>query len=84
MNRLPIEIQNNIWNMYYKNIYTNNVITELKKYNEKISEYWAEEEFVACLNEWEIVRLRKLDPDFGNRECPYLLKNHINTDNYTD
>lgn len=29
MNKLPNEIQNIIWNMYYKDIYSNNIIKEL-------------------------------------------------------
>jgi hypothetical protein len=30
MNKLPNEIQNIIWNMYYTDIYSNNIIKELK------------------------------------------------------
>lgn len=32
MYRLPLEIQDKIWNLYYKDIYKENVIHELKKY----------------------------------------------------
>jgi hypothetical protein len=79
MNRLPIEIENDIWNMYYKDIYSN-VIKELNEYNEKISEYWIQQQFEACLDDWEIIRLKKLNPEFcKRREHPYyLLKNYIN------
>ena len=31
MNKLPIEIQNKIWGMYYSHIYYKNVISELHK-----------------------------------------------------
>ena len=31
MNKLPVEIQNKIWSLYYSNIYYTNVILELNK-----------------------------------------------------
>ena len=52
----------------------NNVIQELNDYNDKIEEYWREDEHISYMSDWEISRRRKWDPDFGNRTYPSLLK----------
>ncbi len=52
----------------------NNVIQELNDYNDKIEEYWSEDEHVSYMSDWEISHRRKWDPDFGNRAYPCLLK----------
>lgn len=52
----------------------NNVIQELNDYNGKIEEYWREDEQAYYMSDWEILRRRKWDPDFGNRTYPSLLK----------
>ena len=67
MNKLPIEIQNYIWNMYYKDIYSNNVIKELNEYNKKILEYEYQEYIDWLYEEWEY-RAHRIS-------WPYLLKN---------
>ncbi len=36
INNLPIEIQDNIWNLYWMDIFTNNIIVFLKKITSKI------------------------------------------------
>jgi hypothetical protein len=41
MNKLPNEIQNIIWNMYYKDIYSNNIIKELNSIKDDM---WAFDE----------------------------------------
>ena len=52
----------------------NNVIQELNDYNDKIEEYWRENEQAYYMSDWEISRRRKWDPDFGNRTYSCLLK----------
>lgn len=52
----------------------NKVIQELNEYNDKIEEYWREDEEAYYMSDWEISCRRKWDPQFGNRNFPYLLK----------
>lgn len=53
----------------------NNVIQELNDYNDKIEEYWSEDEHASRMSDWTLSRRRKWDPEFGNRADPRLLKN---------
>lgn len=53
----------------------NNVIQELNDYNDKIEEYWREDEQAYYMSDWQISRRQKWDPEFGNRAHPCLLKN---------
>ena len=52
----------------------NNVIQELIEYNDKIEEYWREDEQVYYMSYWDISRRQRWDPEFGNRPDPRLLK----------
>ncbi len=52
----------------------NNVIQELIEYNDKIEEYWREDEQVYYMSDWQISCRRRWDPEFGNRSHPCLLK----------
>ena len=52
----------------------NNVIQELNDYNDKIEEYWREDEQAYYMSDWDLSRRHKWDPEFGNRAHPSLLK----------
>ena len=72
---LPIEIVQHIFeydNTSKANM--NNVIKELDDYNHKVEEYECEQYYEWLLDEWEIIALKKRDPNWGNKPCPYLLK----------
>ena len=74
-NILPIEIINYIaeYNNYSKEN-MNHVIQELNEYNDKIEEYWREDEQAYYMSNWQISCRRRWDPEFGNRAHPCLLK----------
>ena len=50
----------------------NNVIQELNEYNDKIEEYWREDEQAYYMSDWQISCRQKWDPEFGNRGFPVL------------
>lgn len=72
---LPIEIVRHV--SEYDNtskVNMNNVIKELDNYNLNIEKYESEQYYEWLLDEWEILALKKRDPTWGNKPCPYLLK----------
>jgi hypothetical protein len=73
---LPIELVDHIFQYdgtFKQNM--DNVIEELHKYNDKIEEYWTEQEQEWYMSDWQISCRRRWDPQFANRASPYILKN---------
>lgn len=74
MNKLPNEIQNIIWNMYYKDIYSNNIIKEL---NTIKHDTWAFDENI----EYTMRLIRCLRFNMPVRICNGKLTNLNNNNN---
>lgn len=72
---LPVEIIRHIGD--YDNTakeHMTNVIQELNEYNLKVEQYESEQYYEWLLDESEIFVIKKSNPDWGNKQSPYLLK----------